>query len=192
MLAALAAVPCLFAGEPDRGAAFLSGAFLFPLRPALVSEDGAGSAGAGSAEAAAAEAPPLTPAEKAETWKWAAAVFNLFPGFGLGSGIQGDRIGAIVCGVGDVLSAGFLLAAALPYVTLVPVFFLAPLMEEEWEKAHSQSEGLLIISGIFFVATRLFGIIRPFVYADQFKADAVPTVDDRGNLGLTCSVRFRF
>jgi hypothetical protein len=180
---ALAAAPGLFAGEPDRGASFLNGAFSFPLRPALVSEDGAENAGAESVAAAAGADTPLTRAEKAEAYKWYALVLNMIPGFGIGSFVQGDWVGGLMCGIPDTLVYMYFVSYGFMYLAtggIVDSF------------AHMPKDPLLPLIIITFISARLIGAIRPFYYADQFKVDAVPTVDDRGNLGLTCSVRFRF
>ena len=88
------------------------------------------------------------------------AVFlNLLPGFGLGSFMQGDRVGGTIqltadlvgggCSIGGTIWALGMASGAIP-----------------WSKEGSILSGVLALAGeVIFLASKVYGIAQPIEYA---------------------------
>jgi hypothetical protein len=116
--------------------------------------------------------------------KGAAAALN--PVFGLGSYIQGDVLGGVICSVG---------AATAVSLVLVEKF------ARDWDSGIGESSGLVGFAGICAGgATVIFGVLRPILWKggsgrhaqvlDGINIGAVSDID--GNRGVSLSYSFQF
>jgi len=90
-------------------------------------------------------------------------LMNLFP-FPLGSFIQGDIVGASIGLTGDVL--GISLSASGYYILLVQMFSV-----EKNSFDSINSAAMIISGGIIYLASGIFKITRPVIYAKKYNSE---------------------
>jgi hypothetical protein len=92
-------------------------------------------------------------------------LLNTLIGFGLGSFIQGDITGGIIELSGDLFGGGLIIFVA-------PIVYLSEVLSTSGQAPaftwNSTAGTLCIVGGCILLASRLFGIIRPIWYADDY------------------------
>ena len=111
---------------------------------------------------------------RAERIKWIALGLNLYCGFGIGSFVQGDTIGGNIGLWGDLAGCFFLVKGLISAIN----------------GSYATVE-LLYGSGLL-IGTRIFQIVRPFVYAESFSVAVAPSIDANGKPAVTALARFEF
>jgi hypothetical protein len=116
---------------------------------------------------------------KAETNRWPAFFVNLFPGFGIGSYIQGDLVGGIIGTVGESIGAGVLAGG----IIIAGGFDIS---------SGGPGPIMTIAGGALFIGTKIFSLIKPFTYSNKLNFGMAPALSPDGKIGLTAAVGFTF
>jgi hypothetical protein len=133
----------------------------------------------------AVEIDPLTTAQeplkpKSAVWP---VVLNLVPGFGVGSFVEGDRLGGFVCLGGDIAGVGLCgtgivmfyvgIAGAAAGQASAAIFTLGHAEADTSEMESMAVTGLYlaIAGGCVWICSKVFGIIRPICYAKKYNSE---------------------
>jgi hypothetical protein len=116
-----------------------------------------------------------TKAVKSEDRKWPAFILNFLVGLGIGSYVQGDGVGGTIGLVGTLGSYAVIISG----ISGVAI-------------GDTGGATMAVIGSATLLGTRIFGLIRPFTYANKYSFGFVPTMSPDGEIGLTAAVGFKF
>jgi len=114
---------------------------------------------------------------------WVAFGLNFFPGFGVGSFVQGDTTGGGIALIGDALGWGLLITGLV----------IRANNYDDWGPGdrHNLGTGLAVVGSIGLVGTKIFQLIRPFAYTNRVQIAFSPAINNSGNLAVTAALRFK-
>ncbi len=122
-------------------------------------------------------------------------VLNLFVGMGIGSYVQGDSTGGTVGLVGELVSLSVALGG---YGMMLNEAYTTNNMKSSTATAGS----IMVIAGLAStLAIRIFEMIRPFTYANNYNKKlasslmsvaVLPVVDTNNNLGMQVAANIKF
>ncbi len=122
---------------------------------------------------------------------------NILIGFGSGSKVQGDVLGSVLGAVGDGIGFGLLGASLVCFsIDAITGSYVGV---NQASSLIGMTKALAISGAVVIGVNRLLGIIPPLVYASSYNSKlrnglgldkdlnliAVPTVSNKGDMGLT-------
>jgi hypothetical protein len=116
--------------------------------------------------------------------KWPAFVLNLLLGAGIGSFVQGDTLGGVIGACGEVGGFIFVLVGVIPKQE--QVYYGYYTTELSFPNIGLSYVGLGVLMG-----TRIFELVRPFIYADRFLLSVAPNFDVNGQRSLTAMAKIK-
>ena len=113
-----------------------------------------------------------------------AFALNFFLGFGIGSFVQGDKTGGIIGLVGDAIGV------SLIYYGMLSAF--ANIFSMHSNDNRSSYSGFLFAGSFIYIGSRVFQLIRPWVYEYPENLAIEPSIDENGKLALTVAWRYQY
>ena len=148
---------------------------------------------AASSPASGSRAADPNKAQKAQDRKNVALLLNLVVGLGIGSSYQGDNLGGWVGLIGEGLGYILWIGGALnPIVGSETQTTGSGRWETTVEVPTVSINPITYVGIALWGGTKIFEIIRPLTYANNFKVAIVPTFDIHGQPAVTAMASLKF
>jgi hypothetical protein len=144
------------------------------------------------------------------------AVLNGLVGFGIGSYVQRDILGGIIGSVGDTVGIILMISSAdyfkktwwelyaSDFDSLDAFYAACKKAQDDADAAHDTAVSLIVTGSVILGASRIFGIIKPYIFANSYNRtlkDALnyygvsytiaPSFDMDGNGKVAATVSFK-